>query len=54
MIESTKVKILAAKNFIGLEDEINIFINEEVEDCDVKDIKFEINEGMFYAFIMYH
>jgi len=53
-----KCKILSADSIDMLECNINEFICEEVEECEVKDIKFSITESaeidLFYAFILYY
>jgi hypothetical protein len=40
---NVKVKIIETMNRKALEDKINTFINEEVENCDVLDIKLSVD-----------
>ena len=42
-MKNVKVKIFETFKKQDLEDEINQFINEEIEDCDIMDIKFNVD-----------
>lgn len=62
-MKNVKVKIFETSKRQDLEDKINQFINEEIEDCNVIDIKLNIDQQvdpewigaypMYVAMVMY-
>ena len=42
-MKNVKVKLFETHEKQDLEDKINHFINEEIEDCDVVDIKLNVD-----------
>jgi Sporulation protein Cse60 len=48
-----KVKIFKREFPEDLQDDINEFINEKVEDCDCVDIKFVYGDDWYTAMILY-
>lgn len=42
-MENVKVKIFETSNRQKFEDAINHFLNEEIEDCDLIDIKLHVD-----------
>ncbi len=52
-MKGIKVKLIVTKSKSELEQGLNKFINEDIADLDLIDIKFAVDPEAYYALVLY-